>query len=360
MQGQLKGTAIDMICVRQEQADAVARLSTVLSDFPVKAHMICHYHRPLVATLPWTAPHTTWRRARPSLPLSRFCILQQLEIDPHLAGRFRDELQRRWVPDVPTAQWDRTLCEAWQAVAPPCSTQRPKAAWDQPRIQGTFEKMWVARRAYQSPGEGHRNGVFQAWKHMAQYRKLRKQLQQQSRARHQQRTDAVLQTANEALQAGHFNALYRSIQHLAPKRTGGRVQIRSVSGALLSPQEELQEIRDFYADVYAEHAEHCPRVLPSSICFDVQEVQTAMEALPPSKALAPSSAPAPLWRLAAAVMAPQVAQVYNDIGTAHRPVQMDEDWTFANVCLIPKKRTSSRCGDYRPISLLHPRSWRVY
>ena len=79
------GTMIDFFCVRTEQADPEARLATVLTDVPLKAHVKANFHRPRIATVPWRRPSFTGKASRCD-PLNRLFTTFGMPRQGHTPG----------------------------------------------------------------------------------------------------------------------------------------------------------------------------------------------------------------------------------------------------------------------------------
>ncbi|CAE7272684.1 Pol [Symbiodinium sp. CCMP2456] len=151
-----------------------------------------------------------------------------------------------------------------------------------------------------------------------------------------------------------FTGWREVVKRLAPKSRRLRVQLRDGEGALMSQEGELKAITDYFKGIYG------PDPPANSPCgpmsrFTLDEVLEALHKLQPSKALPPQSAPAVLWRVCAAEVAPGIHRALEASLQRVAPC-LPARWHDITVCLIPKVSEVRMPKQLRPICLLPPGS----
>ena len=136
--------------------------------------------------------------------------------------------------------------------------------------------------------------TFQAWFHAHRRTLARKQMNLVSTNARKQRIQQIYQAADEAEQAKDHFRMLQAIRKLAPKQRFQRIQVRSQTGDLLTPEQEADEIQSWFANLYKGQSltsETQHTLWP----FTSTELRIGLAQLPLHKALSPEYAPAPFW-----------------------------------------------------------------
>ena len=148
----------------------------------------------------------------------------------------------------------------------------------------------------------------------------------------------------------HFR-LYQAVRALAPKQKLQRIQLRHAGGTLANPSQAANMLQQWYEDLY-----HAPAsdydVVPFNWPFSADELLKGFLQLPMMKSLAPSFAPAPIWRIGAWAVVEFLQPLLHRWSAAGR---LPREWSDAFLTFLPKPGGSG--GDpaqLRPISLLEP------
>ena len=149
-------------------------------------------------------------------------------------------------------------------------------------------------------------------------------------------------------------SFFRRIRTLCPKQRLQRIHIFDSRGQPLSPQQEFDELVQYFEIQFNDPDFHHPdltllQVLP----FDEEAVYEALRRMPAIKAVAPPSLPAVVWKALAPEMASSIYQAL-----AHwsvNPPQAPDAWTAGWLHLIPKPgKPSTKPQALRPICLQYP------
>ena len=149
--------------------------------------------------------------------------------------------------------------------------------------------------------------------------------------------------------------MYQLVKQQAPKSSKRSIHFRSSTGQLLSPEQELQELSQYFADIYQSSQIPSPRptwALKQDFGITLQEVQTALRALQSQKALPDGDTPAILWKAASSEIAQPLTDELN-AQLREGPLEFPTRWHESHLVLIPKPSKPPNCpANLRPISLL--------
>ena len=123
------------------------------------------------------------------------------------------------------------------------------------------------------------------------FNKLHKAAQARGKALRKQHREDLLAQARQAAKEHDYREHHRLINLLAPKAVYRKFQLR-LDGKLLTPEQELQAMRQHFEKLYnaADAVARCKEVsLPEPIPVDSVEVHDALRALPAGKAGLPGA-----------------------------------------------------------------------
>ena len=296
-----------------------------MPDAPV-VHPTGHRHVPVIGFL----RRPSIPQAKPSCHVQPSQIKTALQQDPDLSQRFRAVVRDRMEHHNCL---NECLKDAWRATAPkpgaqPHHTQQPrpnlKAYW---QIKRLYKLHLELADMYNAPpilyiadcgpaavvrhfpqSISRLMPVFQAWRSAIAFHNADRSLRKQVRLRKRQQFDDLVMQAQQAEQLG-LSAVYKLIKRYAPKSSKRSTHFRDPQGQLLTPMQELEELKRYFEDVYQsrliETQTITPWQLPNDIYITLQEVQAALHSLPANKALPVGDAPALLWKEAQQDLAPR-------------------------------------------------------
>ena len=339
---------IDYICCRQHMADSTSRQVAYLHDFP----LICHensFHVPMMTSI-----LKVWHHCTATKPMG-WTRSQRLELchrwqHPDSDVQLLQETVQQKIADIPVNDHTLdTLHETLNTFRIPVHHHKDHL-FDHLDVTPfrTFQVHSLHLRALR---HADLQNVFQAWFHVQQRCKARKQMKHSSRLARKQRLQKVYDAARRAEQACDPFRMWQAIRSIAPKQTFRRIHLRSDTGALLDPTQAADLLHEWFAQLY--HSDDPPE--PAGTLdwpFTCDEFELGLSELPLSKALDPRFAPAPLWRYATA----QTAALLDPFC---RQRCMDDDlpgvWSQGYICFLPKAAgRNHHPRDLRPIALLEP------
>jgi hypothetical protein len=138
-------------------------------------------------------------------------------------------------------------------------------------------------------------GLFQAWFHIQQRCKARKEMGHIAKQTRKLRLAQVYDKANHAEQANDHFSLFQAVRELTPKMPMKRIMSRDAHGQLLGPQASADFLKDWFQAQYSD-AQVPVDTTPFHWPFSATDFARGLESLPAQKALAPAFAPAPLWK----------------------------------------------------------------
>ena len=239
-------TQIDFVITAIEASDAISKQCVPFSEFPIGDWKLDGQHRPLVASIP--ANYRPWKVRNQNSPNAR-TISKILSEDPSARDRVRawvvSELHSK--PQVDAEQLNGILFEAstWACRKDSFPKAHPCFHEDE-SVQKPIRALWDLWRRFKFSS----NGVWNAWKNFVAFRKQRKVVQKASREVRKARVEQHLNRAALAVEKHDMKGLYTVVRQLAPKEDRRRIQIRDADGNLLSPAQELQELRTYYTDLF--------------------------------------------------------------------------------------------------------------
>ena len=214
-----------------------------------------------------------------------------------------------------------------------------------------IRELWQARTNLRRLRRGAMASLFTGWRQVLRVQRLQGELRRRCRTNKRDKVDAQLQIAESSKGPAE---IYQVVKRLAPKSRRLRIQLRDEAGALLSQEGELKAIVDYFRGIYGPDPANISPIGPMS-SFSLEEVVAALRKLQPRKALPPQSAPAVLWKVCAAEVAPCIHAALEASLRQESP-KLPHRWHDVTVCLIPKIPEVRLPRQLRPICLLTPGS----
>ena len=354
-------TRIDFILCRAHQSDRLTKTARPLGHVPF-VPTTGNRHLPLYATMPWPHRRLLPRSAPGRRKWTLTAINTALRQCPELSQKYshvaecRLQLHPCRPGEDPCDHLNAQLTRAWEDVADTFGLkpggQTPEAV--APSLpEASIKRLWHLKHLLKQQLTATFAQRSQALHLRHSVRALQNELRKRSRERKQERVDAILRQAEHTASP---SSLYKAVRLLAPKQRHCRIQLRDGEGQLMSPKGELQAITAHFRSIYGRRTSDLQAPAPqAALSFDPLEVQQALARLPPSKALPPDYAPAPLWRLAAEPASSCLAQgLAESLQPPH--YALPSKWHKVHVCLIPKVAMARTPKQLRPICLLPPGS----
>ena len=345
-------TQIDYIFCRTSQVDAQAKRGFVDAHSPLGSWRDAQDHKPLIASI--TRSWLPWRR-KPAQLTS--------------AVKTRDDLisMQRTSPQ----NWQH-LCQTLSAQTTSLETQLRHlhaihdiarehiASQTVPRAPGLgldpgglVRQMWEQHALLIRSASPTLRQVFEKWQHWCQLKKLRKQVRTTNRQRKREAMQQTIQEAAEAFRSHDPYKMYRVVRKIAPKTPYQTVHLRSKAGLAQDPEQELQEIANFLAELCRGQEYAPPTGTLDEMPFTCQELEHALRCTPSTKSVAPDSCPGILVKHTADEYAPWLFEALKQMWLCNESIKIPHRWKAAWVICIPKRHISTP-RDIRPIALQCP------
>ena len=193
--------------------------------------------------------------------------------------------------------------------------------------------------------------ILKAWLHVGQRQRYRRLMNQTSKVARRRRLVRIHDAAAQAERSQDPFRFYQCIRELSPKLPFRRIQLRSETGELLAPQEAADALQAWFQQLYAAN-DSIYMDAPCTWPFTQEELTDGLARLPAFKALDPSCAPAPFWKMTAGPLA-QYLQPYFESQCAHH--QLPSRWGHGSLTFLTKPGTKGKkASELRPITLLEP------
>ena len=263
-----------------------------------------------------------------------------------LLGDFNTPLSQHVRAGLQVEDLNRSLTQVLQARLP--ATTRPSrlAPWQTAAMRAGIRVMWQHYRSWRQAASSTGRAIWQAWMHYAKFKRAHKDFRSAGR----QARSAWYQDRLGDLQAHarrkDAHSLYRGVRSLAPKSKPVAVQLRSSSGQLLSPQQQVSLLRAHYEGIYANTLPDPPRDqdMPPLQLTEV-DLLAAIRALNTHKAVPAHLAPIAAWKLCAQELIPSLLRISGRLTAA--PVL----WRSAWWALLPKVAQPKLPKQLRPIGV---------
>ena len=242
---------IDHIMVRGVHADKLAKQCMPMVDFPIGAWRRDGNHRALLASIALPNGRHDWA-GRAVAPRRRPALHVHLQKHPHLELALQQAFQAH------VASMERCTAEGLnQCMMEACATL-PVPGHDHGRpghlaeatVQGPIAKLWSLWHAWRAARDGDPESAEKACKAHQAFKEQKQAVQRASRQARKDRVEGLLELAAQASRRGDTRAVYSVVKQLAPKTPRRSLQVRDEQGRLLSPSEEVAELRAHFRKVY--------------------------------------------------------------------------------------------------------------
>ena len=194
-------------------------------------------------------------------------------------------------------------------------------------------------------------GYFQAWYHIQQRCKARREMGYVSKQTRKLRLAQVYDRANQAEQAQDHFTLFQAVRELAPKMPSKRIMLRDQHGQLLGPQASADFLQAWFQAQYMDDHIDIDKT-PYQWPFSAEDFARGLASLPAQKALAPAFAPAPIWKGGASNIAEFLQSYWQ---TCCSNAQYPSFWGSGTLAfLIKPNKSGAHPQHLRPIALLEP------
>ena len=349
---------IDYVATRVTSADAQARLSRPVLNLDFAPWRLGCKHRPVQATIRlkpgWLVAST---RRPPTIGYDKTGLESALRAQGPSAALFHQEVQSAVQRlEHPTAaslnQMLLHVCERSFPLRPKTVRLRP---WQQADVQASVREMWRLRADLRRVGRDVRLGLyslrqaFRAFQAHWRFQKCYKEVRKRGLWHRRQALHDHLAQARAAEMNRDVRTIYQVVRSIAPKMLGGRVRIRSVEGALLTPAQEHAEISDYFRTLFSqiEHSvQPAPRLIP--VTLEVSEIQASLGRLGSSRAVPHGHAPTSAWRYCRQVLSGPLTEAFHSETIAGYPLH----WADCHLALVPKPgKVIKRPESLRPLGI---------
>ena len=194
-------------------------------------------------------------------------------------------------------------------------------------------QLWRSFKQVQRGGDDLKC-CFQVWRAFQSFKKQKKVVQKAGRESRKAKVDTLLNEAATAASRQDMRGLYQLVRKLAPKQEYKRVQIHSKQGMILTPGEEIEELKVFFTNVYSGETYTMEFETPCEIP-SVEALESALCKVRTVKAVPTGCAPAALWKHCAPVLAKHLHQLLSDLWDGRAPT-VPQLWKDCWITLLAK------------------------
>ena len=210
--------------------------------------------------------------------------------------------------DTQMAQFHETVNACFSDFFPPVKVAPKIPAWQ--HSSRIIMTKWQHRASLMNVRTCTGAGVFRAWYHFARYSFLKRQQRRHAAQIRRLHFSDIVKTAQIAAQKHDMHKMFSLINRYAPKTARRRIQIRNASGAIATPPEELDLLKQFVQDIWGG-----PNTPPMEFAqapgvpFTVSVLSHALSEIPLNRAVARPFAPGIAWRNHGSTIAPILHQI---------------------------------------------------
>ena len=341
-------TLIDHIWTPKALADAQARKAHPV-DLQLFAWRLGGRHIPVQASIP-LPPITKLNRPRPA----------GAQIIDHIgmacAGRtanhgqlhrMRTAVQIRVQAERPTVEdMNRILREEAIKFFPGKRKQGQVVPWQQHSVGTSVKHMWQCYKNWRTNRDGSIPGIFKMWKQYADFKKAHKTFRKNGREERRNWLKAQIHEMEQAANRKDTRTLFNLARKIAPKNKRTTIQLRDEDGRILSKEQELDALAEFYKELFT-HQKPLPPPVDHPIQLDLTEEEVAehFKHLSAFKAAPASLAPAAAWKACQDVVIPWLVSCGRQLHT------IPQTWRNSWLALIPKVSRPTIPRQLRPIGL---------
>ena len=204
--------------------------------------------------------------------------------------------------------------------------------------------MWEHYRRWRKTSNLGLKGAMAAWKNYALFTRAHKIFRKNGRQARKNWVDMQTAAINEAATQKDVRTMFAIARRLCPKNKQTTVQFRTQQGILMSKQQSLKYLKDFYAELF-KHEQPLPPEIRQPINLQVQEadVLQRLRLLPAYKAAPPGLAPSNMESM--------LARDSTMAHEAYQPNYVPQIWKDSSLALIPKVARPALPRQLRPIGL---------
>ena len=357
-----QASRLDFLCVRQAYSDGEARNVRYLWKAPF-LNQTEHGHVPILSTIAryWIPAYAYNRIQRVTMNqrrLSREAYLAQTPDWQHFVLQSQDHITAVFTNSALDAdsvidQMHRRVLKSFAECFPSNKVHRNVPAWA-PALPTLLSK-WDHRRALLKPGICNVSNVFRTWFHCTKFCILKRLHQKQARMIRKQRFFDVVQTAAQAASRHDTHRLFHIINTHAPKMPRRQIQLRNHAGQLATPLESEAILNKFVAETWKGPSNvGLSFSTPPGVPFSVKQLETALEAIPATKAVAKHCGPGVIWKQHAQFLAPLLHSRLKE-WWMHNPPHIPSSWRHGWLFMIPKpSKPAVDPAALRPLALQEP------
>ena len=209
--------------------------------------------------------------------------------------------------------------------------------WQTPSFERPVRMMWSSYRIYKSIRSTTHYVLFNAWKHITIFRKLKKQSRLAIKDHKRQQLQEALSIASNFAMRKDSYQWYNKINSIKKRNCCPKIHIRNVDGRLMGPLKEGQALANFFRELYhdPEFVEPCVANL-DSMPFSEEEFCHALQQLPTRTATPAQFAPNIAWKTFAAQYAPSAYQYLSTLWCHQPQLTIPSEWKTSWLVLLPK------------------------
>ena len=226
---------------------------------------------------------------------------------------------------------------------------------EHPTVQAIIKKKWSYLALMRKYAGTTVKQVFNFWKTLLRFRQTRTAANKASRGARRAKYEELLQDAERYASQHNMHQMFKLIRRLAPKQKYKKVQIYAENGQVLSKRAEAMAICEHFQAVFRGPEVPIPtRGRAASAPFTYEEIFSALQHIPMTKATPQHYAPGACWRAAAKGLAALLHACLHTCLHASPP-QVPQHWKDGWLALLGKPaKCGRRPGDFRPICLQDP------
>ena len=356
--GELRQSRVDFVLVPRHDVDGYSKDCHYHLEFPLLSTRLGSRHIPMSTSLKVAAV-----KRQHTAGFQGFTVRDRTILSQALSGKDKNYWQQEACVQLECCtdmqqfekQLYRNACNILEQLKPPpvpilvptCKNEN----WST-----HIHKLWQHYAAYRTHRKPYRLNIFKAWWHYVKFHQMSKRSKMLAKQARRDNVDLFLANAHDAALTRDTSTWYKAINRLCPKSKQSTITLRSKDGHLLTPEESVHTLKQYFSDLYTDpHYEHTPPG-PGTLCIDAPTLMTEITRLPTAKALHPQAPPASMWKAAGGHLVPvllsELHQVWEQdhmLGARH------QDWITSHLHLLPKPNKAPRCpAALRPIALQHP------
>ena len=341
-------TLIDHIFTAQATADSVSRKASTV-DLQLFAWRLGGRHLPIQASVP--LPHVQkLNRPRPAGPrIVNSVGLAYACRDPDNAQihKMRTAVQIRMQAEHPDVdQMNLILREEAINFFPGKKKQGQIVPWKQQTVGISVKQMWIHYRAWKTSSSASMAKIFKTWENFTKFKKAHASFKAAGKHERKLWLQAQLQQMEQAARRKDTRTLFNLAKRVAPKSKRTTIQMRDEDGHILSKQQEVDKLQEYYEGLFSHELDLPPPVhKPIQLDLGFEELEKQFKQLSAFKAAPATLAPAAMWKACREDVIPWLATHSQDLAA------IPQKWKDSHIALIPKVARPTLPRQLRPIGL---------